>query len=138
MRYFIYPKGGHGRTLAEMIKFLDHSVEIAFIDDYYAEISLKAQKEEILRSGDKVLLALEQKNPYSRVVMQKLIANLKEAKIANYAKAVLWYSSKIVEFAREKVLQKVGVRKILLLLVFIITLERSIWDLLMKSLKTEF
>lgn len=111
MRYFIYPKGGHGRTLAEMIKFLDQSVEIAFIDDYYAEISLKAQKEEILKSGDKVLLALEQKNPYSRVIMQKLIANLKEAKITNYAKAVLWYSSKIVEFAREKVLQKGWIRE---------------------------
>ena len=26
MRYFIYPKGGHGRTLAEMIKFLENDI----------------------------------------------------------------------------------------------------------------
>lgn len=106
MRYFIYPKGGHGRTLGEMVKFLERSAEITFIDDYYPEISLKQQKDEILRSGDKVLLALEQKNPYSRVIMQKLIANLKEEKIKNYTKAVLWYSSKIVEFARKEVCKR--------------------------------
>ncbi|MDD6055305.1 MAG: hypothetical protein SOW25_02985 [Helicobacter sp.] len=107
MQYYIYPKGGHGRTLGEMIKFLDSSVDIKFIDDYYKDISLQTQKEEILKSGAKVLLALEQKNPYSRVIMQTLVKNLKGCGISNYENNMLWYSSQIVKKTRE-ILAKQG------------------------------
>ncbi|MBD5165442.1 hypothetical protein [Helicobacter sp.] len=106
MRYFIYPRGGHGRTLGEMLKFLDSNIEICFIDDSYAEISLESCKNEILSSGDKVLLALEQKNPYSRVIMQQLIKNLKESKITNYQKSVLYYSTRIVGIAKQETLRR--------------------------------
>ena len=57
MECYIYPAGGHGRTLGSMINFLDSSMKVNFIDDAYDEISLDKQAKVIKESGSEVLLA---------------------------------------------------------------------------------
>ena len=103
MEYYIYPAGGHGKTLCSMINFLDSSVKINFIDDAYDEISLKKQAEAILKSGSEVLLALEKRNPNSKNILNHLKENLKFYGIKKYKNKMLWYSNCVVEKCKKRI-----------------------------------
>lgn len=103
MEYYIYPAGGHGRTLGSMICFLDSLAKVNFIDDAYEEISLEKQAKAIKESGSEVLLALEKRNPNSKNILQNLKKNLDSYGIKNYKNKMLWYSTCVVEECRKKI-----------------------------------
>lgn len=103
MECYIYPAGGHGRTLGSMINFLDSSMKVNFIDDAYDEISLDKQAKVIKESGSEVLLALEKRNPNSKNILQHLKNNLDSCGIKNYKNKMLWYSTCVVEKCKRKI-----------------------------------
>lgn len=101
----VYPKGSTGEILGNMIEFVRGNPP-RFIDDSICGGGLLDCKEEILKSGNPILLAWDKKSGWNDITMQSIIGKLQDLKIPYIENAMEQYANELVLKLKNQVLRK--------------------------------